>query len=134
MADAAKTISLSAARRSSTLRHTVVRGTCNAQQQSKSVLLSACGRDDGSRDDWIPLLAFGAAVGASALPAALLRLNKVSAAAEGAHPRCPSGTAPHPVAAAPQPAGHGQCRWLALGELFSALSWALCALLILFFM
>ncbi|GFH07931.1 hypothetical protein HaLaN_02815, partial [Haematococcus lacustris] len=60
------------ARRSSTLRHTVVAGTCNAQQQSENVLLLACGRDD----DWIPLLAFGAAAGASALPAALLRLTR----------------------------------------------------------
>ncbi|GFH21447.1 hypothetical protein HaLaN_18754, partial [Haematococcus lacustris] len=62
------------ARRSSTLRHTVLSGTCNAQQQSEHDLLLACGRDDGSRDDWIPLLAFGAAAGAGA----------VSAAAEGA--------------------------------------------------
>ncbi|GFH30759.1 hypothetical protein HaLaN_29677 [Haematococcus lacustris] len=42
----------------------------------------ACGRDDGSRDNWIPLFldlttAFGAAAGASALPAALLRLTKL---------------------------------------------------------
>ncbi|GFH11941.1 hypothetical protein HaLaN_07536, partial [Haematococcus lacustris] len=41
------------ARRTSTLSHTVVSGTCKAQQQSEHVLLLACGRDDGSRDDWI---------------------------------------------------------------------------------
>ncbi|GFH14185.1 hypothetical protein HaLaN_10192 [Haematococcus lacustris] len=75
------------ARLTSTLRHTVLSGTCNAQQQSEHDLLLACGRDDGSRDDWIPLLAFGAAAGASALPAVLLRLSKVSAAAEGAQLR-----------------------------------------------
>ncbi|GFH26878.1 hypothetical protein HaLaN_25099 [Haematococcus lacustris] len=67
----------------STLRHTVVSGTCNAQQQSEHVLLLACGRDDGSRDNWTPLSAFGAAAGASALPAALLRSpDKL------AHPGC----------------------------------------------
>ncbi|KAJ9518846.1 hypothetical protein QJQ45_026109 [Haematococcus lacustris] len=63
------------ARRTSTLRRTVVSGTCNAQQQSEHVLLLACGRDDGSRDDWIPLSASGAAAGASASPAAVLRLK-----------------------------------------------------------
>ncbi|KAJ9523946.1 hypothetical protein QJQ45_022409 [Haematococcus lacustris] len=75
------------ARRTSTLRHTVVCGTCNAQQQSEHVLLLACGRDDGSRDDWIPLLALGAAAGAGAIPSALLQERFVKLYAKAARAR-----------------------------------------------